>query len=159
VNENFGTWLFDPSYADFSVTHLPFLEGGLESIFNSHIHYDMESLTSSRSQLETPPHVVESDELISEYRRQEMLKWFLIFCQKPRSEQLSASLRHDGRGEFPTLSLDKFKDCLQEWWQVGIWSPHRLVLSPNRVCSMWPLAYRSSTIRPLVPLAPYSGPG
>jgi hypothetical protein len=117
-NENFATWLFSPHYADFSVAQLPFLEGGLESAFNSNIHYDHESLTSSRSQLETPPRLAESDELLHEYRRQEILKWFMVFRQKnPRFEQLTSNLIPDANSDFPGLSLDNMRECVREYWQ------------------------------------------
>ncbi|KAJ0334259.1 hypothetical protein COL5a_000307 [Colletotrichum fioriniae] len=84
--ENFAVWLFDSqaSFSDFNgVANLPFLEGGLESTFNNNIPYDYESLTS-RSQLDpTPPRQVEvSDELISEHRRQEVLRWLKVFRHK-----------------------------------------------------------------------------
>ncbi|KAH8901863.1 hypothetical protein BR93DRAFT_921416 [Coniochaeta sp. PMI_546] len=118
--ENFGTWLFDPYNADFSVAQLPFLEGGLESTFNSNIHYDYESqsLTSSRSQLETPPQLAESDELLREFRRQEILEWLMRFRQKSlRSEQMATSLLRDTSGDFPGLNLDNLRDCVREYWQ------------------------------------------
>lgn len=118
--ENFGTWLFDPYNAEFSVAHLPFFEGGLESTFNSNIHYDYESqsLTSSRSQLETPPQLAESDELLREYRRNEILAFFERFRQKnPRSGQLATNILHDTSGDFPGLSLDNMRDCIREYWQ------------------------------------------
>ncbi|OIW22491.1 hypothetical protein CONLIGDRAFT_587366 [Coniochaeta ligniaria NRRL 30616] len=118
--ENFAMWLFDPCNADFSVAQLPFLEGGLESTFNSNIHYDYESqsLTSSRSQLETPPQLVESDELLHETRRQEILDWLMRFRQRNlHSEQLATSLLRDTTGDFPGLNLDNMRDCVQEYWQ------------------------------------------
>ena len=117
--DNFAVWLFDPqsSYGDFSVASLPFLEGGLESPFNSNIHYDYESLTS-RSQLETPPRVVDSDDLLSEFKRHEILRWFQVFRSKqPKSEPLIANLVHDSGGDLPALNLEMMRDCLHEYWE------------------------------------------
>lgn len=117
--ENFAVWLFDPraSYGEFSVSHLPFLDGGLESTLNNDIQYDYESLTSSRSQLETPTRFVETDELISEFRRQEVLRWFQMFRQKqPKSEPLIANIVHDSGGDIPALSVEMMRDCLHEYW-------------------------------------------
>ncbi|KAK4646122.1 hypothetical protein QC761_207560 [Podospora bellae-mahoneyi] len=119
-HENFAVWLFDPHapYGDFSVSHLPFMDGGLESTLNNNIHYDYESLTSGgRSQLETPPRF-ENDELLSEFRRQEVLRWFHSFRQKqPKAEPLIASLaQQNSSGDMPALSVEMMRDCLQEYW-------------------------------------------
>ncbi|KAL2131168.1 hypothetical protein VTI74DRAFT_5455 [Chaetomium olivicolor] len=117
--ENFAVWLFDPNapYPEFSVSHLPFMDGGLESTFNNNIHYDYESLTSGRSQLETPTRLSDADELLSEFRRQEILRWFHMFRQKhPKAEPLVANLVHDNNGDIPALGLDMMRDCLQEYW-------------------------------------------
>jgi hypothetical protein len=117
--DNFATWLFNPqaSFGEFSMAQIPFLEGGLESPFNSNIHYDYESLTS-RSQLETPPRQVDNDELISEFRRQEVLRLFQLFRTKqPKSEPLIANLVHESGGDLPALNLDMMRDCLREYWE------------------------------------------
>ena len=117
--ENFAVWLFDPraSFSEFSVSHLPFMDGGLESTLNNNIQYDYESLTSGQSHLETPTRFVETDELLSEFRRQEVLRWFQLFRQKqPKSEPLVANIVHDSSGDIPSLSLDMMRDCLQEYW-------------------------------------------
>ncbi|AEO63029.1 uncharacterized protein THITE_2107875 [Thermothielavioides terrestris NRRL 8126] len=140
--ENFAVWLFDPHapYGDFSVSHLPFMDGGLESTLNNNIHYDYESLTSGRSQLDTPTRFVETDELISEFRRQEILRWFQVFRQKqPKAEPLVANLVHDSSGDIPALSVDMMRDCLQEYWdRVSPRLPivHQPTFSCNR-CSIF----------------------
>ncbi|KAK0727723.1 fungal-specific transcription factor domain-containing protein [Lasiosphaeria miniovina] len=140
--ENFAVWLFNPqaSYADFSVSNLPFIDGGLESTLNNNIHYDYESLTSSRSQLETPPRFVESDELIGEFRRQEVIRWFGSFRQKqPKSEPLIANIVQDGGGDLPALNVEMMRDCLQEYWEhVSPRLPivHQPTFSCNR-CSIF----------------------
>ncbi|KAK4138375.1 hypothetical protein BT67DRAFT_7721 [Trichocladium antarcticum] len=118
--ENFAVWLFDPraNYGEFSVSHLPFVDGGLESTLNNDIQHDYESLTSSRSQLETPRRFIEADEVISEFRRQEVLRWLQMFRQKqPKSEPLIANLVHDSGGDIPALSVEMMRDCLQEYWE------------------------------------------
>ncbi|KAL1840462.1 hypothetical protein VTJ49DRAFT_459 [Mycothermus thermophilus] len=120
ARENFALWLFNPHapYGDFSVPNVPFIDGGLESALNNNIAYDYESLTSGRSQLDTPTRFVETDELISEFRRQEILRWFQMFRQKqPKAEPLVANLVHDGSGDIPALSLDMMRDCLNEYWE------------------------------------------
>ncbi len=120
--ENFAVWLFNPHvpYGEFAVSQVPFIDGGLESTLNNNIHYDYESLTSGRSQLDTPTRFAEADELISEFRRQEILRWFAVFRQKqPKAEPLVANLVHhheSGTGDIPALSLDMMRDCLQEYW-------------------------------------------
>lgn len=117
---NFAGWLFNPqaTYENFPDYQLPFIDGGLESTFNNNIHYDYESLTSGRSQLETPPRLVESDELVSELRRQEVLRWFQMFRQKqPKSEPLIANLVHDSGGDLPALNVEMMRDCLHEYWE------------------------------------------
>ena len=140
--ENFAVWLFNPqgTYNDFSVSHLPFIEGGLESTLNNSIHYDYESLTSSRSQLETPPRLVENDESISEFRRQEILRWFQMFRQKqPKSEPLIVNIVHDSGGDLPALNLEMMRDCLHEYWKhVSPRLPivHQPTFSCNR-CSVY----------------------
>ncbi|KAK3942473.1 hypothetical protein QBC46DRAFT_426286 [Diplogelasinospora grovesii] len=148
VPANFAMWLFndnpDHGYSEFgNVAQLPFDEGGLESTFNNNIHYDYESLTSGRSQLETPPRLVESDEYISEFRRQEILRWFGVFRQKqPKSEPLIANLVHDmghGGTDVPALNVEMMRDCLQEYWEhVSPRLPivHQPTFSCNR-CSIF----------------------
>jgi len=117
---NFSTWLFNPQagYETFPDYQLPFLDGGLESTFNNNIHYDYESLTSSRSQLETPPRFMESDDLITEQRRQDVIQWFQMFRRKqPKSESLIVNLVHDSGGDLPALNVEMMRDCLQEYWE------------------------------------------
>ncbi|KAL7625909.1 hypothetical protein AAE478_005133 [Parahypoxylon ruwenzoriense] len=120
IRENFGVWLFDPqqTYRDFSFTSIPFLEGGLESPFNNNIHYDHESLTS-RSQMDlTPPrHPDSPDELISEYRRQEVLRYVKLFHQKQnRFDSKLAGLMHETSDDVPGLSLEFLRDCMRHYW-------------------------------------------
>jgi len=138
--DNFAVWLFDPqaSYSEFSMAHLPFLEAGLESPFNSNIHYDYESLTS-RSQLETPPRQFESDEQITEFRRQEVLRFFQHFrTRQPKSEPLIANLVHDSGGDLPALNLEMMRDCLHEYWEHV--SPRLpIVHQPTFSCNRCPL--------------------
>ncbi|OHF01754.1 hypothetical protein CORC01_02945 [Colletotrichum orchidophilum] len=142
--ENFAGWLFDAQagFGDFNgITNLPFLEGGLESTFNNNIHYDYESLTS-RSQLDpTPPRQVEvSDELISEHRRQEVLRWLKIFRHKqPKYEPRIVSLVQESGGDLPALNLEMMRDCLQEYWKrISPRLPivHQPTFSSNR-CSIF----------------------
>ncbi|KAI1802647.1 fungal-specific transcription factor domain-containing protein [Daldinia bambusicola] len=120
IRENFGVWLFDPpqTYRDFSLANIPFLEGGLESLFNNNIHYDHESLTSP-SQLDlTPPwHSDMPDELISEYRRVEVLRYIKLFYQKQnRFDSNLANLMHETSDDIPGLSLEFLRDCMRHYW-------------------------------------------
>ncbi|TPX08248.1 uncharacterized protein E0L32_001856 [Thyridium curvatum] len=139
ARDNFAMWLFDPqpSY-EFSVAHLPFLEGGLESPFNSNIHHDYESLTS-RSQLETPPRLVDTDELLTEFRRQEVLHFFQAFrAKQPKCEPLITNLVQDGGGDMPMLDLEMMRDCLREFWERV---SHRLpvIHQPTFSCNRCPI--------------------
>ncbi|KAI0110594.1 hypothetical protein F4776DRAFT_667667 [Hypoxylon sp. NC0597] len=120
IRDNFGAWLFDTqqTYRDFSFANLPFLEGGLESPFNNNIHYDHESLTS-RSQLDlTPPrHPDMPDELISDNRRLEVLRYVQLFYQKQnRFNSNLANLMHDTGDDMPGLSLEFLRDCMRHYW-------------------------------------------
>ncbi|KAI0883049.1 uncharacterized protein GGS22DRAFT_167771 [Annulohypoxylon maeteangense] len=120
LRENFGVWLFDPqqTYRDLSFANVPFIEGGLESPFNNNIHYDHESLTS-RSQLDlTPPrHPDMPDELISEHRRQEVLRYVQLFHQKQnRFDSKLASLMQEAGDDIPGLSLEFLRDCMRHYW-------------------------------------------
>lgn len=120
IRDNFGAWLFDTqqTYRDFSFANLPFLEGGLESPFNNNIHYDHESLTS-RSQLDlTPPrHSDMPDELISDNRRIEVLRYVQLFYQKQnRFNSNLANLMHDTGDDMPGLSLEFLRDCMRHYW-------------------------------------------
>ncbi|OTB00171.1 hypothetical protein M426DRAFT_15725 [Hypoxylon sp. CI-4A] len=119
-HDNFGVWLFDPqqSYRDLSFASIPFLEGGLESQFNTNIHYDHESLTS-RSQLDlTPPRPSDiPDELISEYRRLEVLRYARLFHQKQtRFDAKLGALMHEAGEDIPGLSLEFLQDCMRHYW-------------------------------------------
>ncbi|KAI5918832.1 zinc finger protein zas1 [Camillea tinctor] len=119
-DNNFAMWLFDPqrSFADFSIANISFLEGGLESPFNNDVRYDHESLTS-RSQVDlTPPrHPDMPDELISEYRRSEVLRWIQTVYQKQNKydSQLDNLMAESG-GDVPGLSLDFLRDCIRHYW-------------------------------------------
>ncbi|TDZ19477.1 Zinc finger protein klf1 [Colletotrichum orbiculare MAFF 240422] len=139
-DNNFAMWLFDPqlSFNDLNgIANLPFLEGGLESTFNTNIHYDYESL-ASRSQLDpTPPcHSEASDDLLSEYRRQEVLGWLQIFRKKqPKYEPRIVNLVQESGGDLPALNLEMMRACLQEYWKTI--SPrlpivHQPTFAPNR---------------------------
>ncbi|KAJ2905305.1 zinc CHH2 type domain containing protein [Zalerion maritima] len=142
-DNNFAVWLFDPqaSFSEFPVSNIPFLEGGLESPFNTNINYDYESLTS-RSQIDlTPPRQLDmSDELMTEIRRQEILHWFQVFRRRqPKYEEVIASLVHESGGDLPALNLEMMKDCLAEFWEnVSPRMPivHQPTFSCNR-CSIF----------------------
>jgi len=142
TRDNFAVWLFNPHapYGDFSVAHLPFMDGGLESTLNNTIHYDYESLTSGRSQLETPPRFSESEELLSDFRRREIVRWFQDFRQRqPKCEPRVANLIYDSNGDIPLLSVEMMRDCLQEYWEhVSPRLPivHQATFSSNR-CSIF----------------------
>lgn len=141
--DSFAFWLFDPqaNFSDFPVSNVPFLEGGLESPFNNNIHYDYESLTS-RSQIDlTPPRQLDmTDEIMTEFRRQEILRWFQTFRRKqPKYEPLIANLVHESGGDLPALNLEMMKDCLHEFWEhVSPRLPivHQPTFSCNR-CSIF----------------------
>ncbi|KID73365.1 Zinc finger protein klf1 [Metarhizium brunneum] len=138
AQSNFAAWLFDPqtSYNDFSVTSLPFLEGGLESTFNNNIHYDYESLTSLSPLDHTNRHGDMLDDWITESRRQDLLCWLQLFRKKqPKYECLMPNLVHESGGDLPALNLDMIRDCLKEFWDTV--SPrlpivHQHTFSPNR---------------------------
>ncbi|KAI1494059.1 zinc finger protein zas1 [Biscogniauxia mediterranea] len=119
-DNNFAMWLFDPqrSFADFSVANISFLEGGLESPFNNNIHYDHESLTSRSNVDLTPPrHPDMPDELISEYRRQEVLRWIQTSHQKQtKYDSRLDSFMVDSGGDMPGLSLEFLRDCIRHYW-------------------------------------------
>ncbi|TLS25945.1 hypothetical protein PpBr36_07760 [Pyricularia pennisetigena] len=142
IRDNFATWLFDTQghYNDINVANVPFLEGGLESPFNTNILYDYESLTS-RSQLETPPRQTDTEEQLSDYRRQEILRWFKAFRLKyPKLEPLVSNLVSTGNNPDhpPALNLEMMRDCLREYWEhVSSRLPiiHEPTFSCNR-CSM-----------------------
>ncbi|KAM3461258.1 hypothetical protein NHJ6243_005182 [Beauveria neobassiana] len=117
---NFAAWLFDPqpTYGDFNVSNLPFLDGGLESTFNNTIQYDYESLNSLSPVAPTPPrHSEAPDEWIAEVRRKEILQWFQIFRKKqPRYNSLMTTLAQESGGDLPALNSEMLRDCLKEFW-------------------------------------------
>ncbi|KAI0005784.1 hypothetical protein F4779DRAFT_597464 [Xylariaceae sp. FL0662B] len=138
----FGAWLFNPptqGYQD--ISNIAFLEGGLESTFNNNIRYDHESLTS-RSQFNlTPPQLSDTpDELISEYRGQEILHYVQVFYQKQsKYDSKLASLLHDPGGDTSGLSLEFLGECIRYYWDFV--SPrlpivHHPTFSPSR-CSIF----------------------
>ncbi|KAI0123331.1 fungal-specific transcription factor domain-containing protein [Xylariales sp. AK1849] len=120
ARNNFAMWLFDPqrNYGDLSMASMPFMEGGLESPFNNTIHYENESLTS-RSQVDlTPPRLTDMpDELMSEFRRQEIMNWVRNFRQKSsKPNPMYATLLHEIGGDMPELSLEMLRDCVRHFW-------------------------------------------
>ena len=142
-DNNFAVWLFDAqaNFGEFAMSNIPFVEGGLESPFNTKVQSDHESLTS-RSQIDlTPPRQVDlSDKMMTEYRRQEVLHWFQIFRRKqPKYEQIIANIVHESGGDLPALSLDMMKDCLAEFWEKvspGLPIVHHPTFSCNQ-CSIF----------------------
>ncbi|EPE09138.1 zinc c2h2 type domain containing protein [Ophiostoma piceae UAMH 11346] len=109
VRNNFTSWLFDAQagLGDFNVSQLPFFEGGLESPFNNNITYDYESLTS-RSHMDTPPRQPEtSDELVNEFRRQELVRIYNAYRQMG-GEVVDS--------DTPLLSPDVIRESLHEFW-------------------------------------------
>lgn len=137
--ENFAAWLFNPqtTYNDLNVTSLPFLEAGLESTFNSNIHYDYESMHSLSPIDPTPPRSLDvPDEWMTESRRQEILQWFHIFRKKqPRYDEVMPNLVRESHGDLPALSVDMMRECLREFWDhVSPRLPivHQHTFSPNR---------------------------
>ncbi|KAK7911236.1 zinc finger protein zas1 [Apiospora marii] len=140
TRDNFAMWLFDPqrSYGEISMANVPFFDGGLESAFNNNIHYDHESLTS-RSQLgSTSTHATESsDDLVSEMRRCEVLRWVDVFRQKqPSSDALMPNLVMQGaNNDLPGLSLEMMRACVRQFWEsVSPRMPivHQPTFSSNR---------------------------
>ncbi|KHN94985.1 Zinc finger, C2H2 type domain containing protein [Metarhizium album ARSEF 1941] len=138
AQSNFAAWLFDPqtSCNDINVANLPFLEGGLESTFNSNIHYDYESLASLSPMDYASRHSDIPDDWITESRRRDLLFWFHIFRKKqPRYEGSMPNLVQESGGDLPALNLDMMRDCLKEFWDAV--SPrlpivHQHTFSPNR---------------------------
>ncbi|ATY58972.1 zinc finger zas1 [Cordyceps militaris] len=140
---NFAAWLFDPqtTYGGFSVSSLPFLDGGLESTFNNTIQYDYESLNSLSPIAPTPPRYSDApDEWITEAKRAELLQWFQIFRKKqPKYDTLMTTLTHESAGDLPALNVEMLRDCLYEFF--GSVSPrlpivHQHTFSANR-CSVF----------------------
>ncbi|KAI1865311.1 uncharacterized protein JN550_008359 [Neoarthrinium moseri] len=120
ARNNFAMWLFDSqrNFADFSMSNLPFFEGGLESPFNNQITYENESLTS-RSQMDlTPPRLTDMpDDTMPEFRRQEILTWVRMFRQKQmKTDPLYATLLHDSGDDIPGLSPEMLRECLRHFW-------------------------------------------
>ncbi|XWX00217.1 hypothetical protein V2A60_008237 [Cordyceps javanica] len=117
---NFAAWLFDTqtTYGDFSVSNLPFLDGGLESTFNNTIQYDYESLNSLSPIAPTPPrHSDAPDEWITEAKRKELLQWFQIFRKKQsKYDHLMTTLTHESGGDLPALNVEMLRECLKEFW-------------------------------------------
>ena len=109
VRNNFTSWLFDAQagLGDFNVSQLPFFEGGLESPFNNNITYDYESLTS-RSHMDTPPRQPDtSDELVNEFRRQELVRIYNAYRQMG-GEVVDS--------DTPLLSPEVIRESLHEFW-------------------------------------------
>lgn len=146
VNEiepgNFATWLFESRQNDFNMINGLFREGGLETPFNNTLHYDQESLTSGRSQLTlTPPQQSDAvDNLLSEFRRQELLRWVRLFRQKQsRSDPVLDNVLQEAGNDIPSLSLELLRSCIQHYWNIV--SPrmpivHEPTFSPSR-CSIF----------------------
>ena len=126
----FGEWLFEQNSGDSSNT---FIGGGLESTFNHDLDYEQESLTSGRSQLDLTPLSDASDDLLSEHRRQEILRWVHAFYQKrPAPDPAIDMLLQEG-GEM--LGLELLRNCIKYYWDLV--SPripivHEPTFTPNR---------------------------
>ncbi|KAH8664433.1 fungal-specific transcription factor domain-containing protein [Xylariales sp. PMI_506] len=141
---NFAMWLFDTqrSFSDFGgMTGMPFLDGGLESTFNNNILYENDTL-GSRSHLDpTPPRQLDMlDELLSEYRRQEIVGWIRSFCHKNNAADYSeVALLQEVASDLPAVSLEMLRDCLRQFWDaVAPRLPivHQPTFSPSR-CSIY----------------------
>ncbi|KAG6006475.1 hypothetical protein E4U21_007019 [Claviceps maximensis] len=149
---NYADWLFDAQSVDdeFSITSMPFREGGLGSAFNRNIRYDNESVTSPS--LSSDRHRFFggfADVCITESRREEFLQWFRLFRRKqPRYDLQMWGLLQEGTGvvfegpsnlpdsdeDLPGLSLAMLQDCLNEFWCTA--APrlpvvHQPTFSPN----------------------------
>lgn len=148
ARENFAVWLFNPQdyNCDLGVSQLPFLDGGLESALNNSIHYDYDSITSGRSQVDsTPTRVTESDsDFITEARLQEISSLFFAYNAKqlrdyPNGLRITEVVDKSGCGTMPVLNLDMTRDCLQEFWDhVSARLPivHQPTFSYNK-CSVY----------------------
>ncbi|ERS95169.1 hypothetical protein HMPREF1624_08380 [Sporothrix schenckii ATCC 58251] len=140
--QNFADWLFDgreTTLSDFNVSHLPFLDDGLESAFNNNIAYDYESLTS-RSHIDTPPRQLEtSDEVVGDLRRQEIVRFFKACrLQQPQFEVRIPTLGQALGDDIPALSADMIHDTLYEFWENV--SPRVPVIhQPTFSCNRCPL--------------------
>ncbi|KAK7755114.1 hypothetical protein SLS62_002929 [Diatrype stigma] len=141
---NFAMWLFESrqNTGDFSMMNGLFQEGGLESPFNNTLHYDQESLASGRSQITlTPPQLSDvADNLLSEFRRQEILRWVRLFRQKQtRSDPVLDNVLREVGGDIPGLNLELMRNCIHQYWNIV--SPrmpivHEPTFSPSR-CSIY----------------------
>ncbi|KAK8110740.1 uncharacterized protein PG998_007197 [Apiospora kogelbergensis] len=140
TRDNFAMWLFDPqrTYGEISMANVPFFDGGLESAFSNNIHYDHESLTSRSQMGSTPTHSTgPSDDLMSEMRRCDILRWVQVFRQKqPSSDALMPGLVMQGaNGDLPGLSLEMMQECVRQFWEsVSPRMPivHQPTFSSNR---------------------------
>lgn len=138
-------WLFNPHQTgDSSVAKDRFVgpEGGLESTFNQDLDYEQESLASGRSQIDlTPPQQSDTpDDLLSESRRQDIVRWVCSFRQKrTTSEPALDVLLQEHDGDIPGLGLEVLRNCVRQYWALV--SPripivHEPTFSPNR-CSIF----------------------
>ncbi|KAI2634053.1 fungal-specific transcription factor domain-containing protein [Xylaria nigripes] len=122
ASTNFAFWLFDHqrSYGDLNVSHLSFLDGGLESPFDNNIHYDHDSLASKSQVDHTPPrHQDIPDELISDSRRLEIVTWINVFRQRQNKlDQKLKFLLQESGNDLPYISLEFLNDCVFHYWDI-----------------------------------------
>ncbi|RYP60440.1 hypothetical protein DL770_009996 [Monosporascus sp. CRB-9-2] len=122
-NGNFAAWLFDSrqNLGEFNMASSLFREGGLESPFDNNLHYDQESLTSGRSQIDlTPPQQPDvPDKLISEFRRQDVLRYVRSFSKRrTKPDPHLENLLSEVGGDIPGLSLELLRSCMQHYWDI-----------------------------------------
>ena len=137
VSTNFALWLFDSQRSlEFNVSNFPFMEGGLESLFNNNIHYDHESLTS-RSQVDhTPPHQSDmSDDTITDDRLMRIIHWISTFREKQNKYDPMLDYLLQPESDVSGIRLDFLYDCLRHYWDII--SPrlpiiHKPTFSPSR---------------------------
>ncbi|KAG5980842.1 hypothetical protein E4U55_003573 [Claviceps digitariae] len=153
ARHNYADWLFDAQSSDdeFSITSIPFREGGLGSAFNRNINYDNESVASSHPERRSDHQFFGDfpDVCITESRREEFLTWFRLFRRKqPRYDLQMWGLLQESSGtldegilnlpdsdeDLPGLSLAMLQDCLDEFWCTA--APrlpvvHQPTFSPN----------------------------
>ncbi len=138
---NFAMWLFESQHnpGDFSIVNSLFHEGGLESPFNNTLHYDHGSSGGSHIALSPPQQADVSDSLLSEFRRQEILRCVRVYGQKQtRPDSRLRDILYETGGDIPGLSLDLLRNCIRHYWYLV--SPrvpiiHEPTFSPGR-CSI-----------------------
>ncbi|KAH7033700.1 fungal-specific transcription factor domain-containing protein, partial [Microdochium trichocladiopsis] len=122
-SEDFAVWLFDSQQIqnDQRTWAAPLVESGLESAFDSKIHFEQDPARRPQPQPDASQVAAvsrEADSALCPERRDELIRWIQGFLQEqPTYQAMMPGLMSGATdGDIPNITVEVLRACVQQFW-------------------------------------------